>query len=89
MIAWAGGLLILIAALLLYVATPHQKLMRVPAGRPAAWGGWALLLIGLLLIGQWAGPATTVFIVMAAAMLVWTVVPLGVAWWRAASGDGS
>lgn len=89
MMGWLGGLLVAVAALALYAGSPNQRWLAV-VPRPAAirWAGAAMMVAGLIVTGRWAGPATTVFIVMTVAMLVWSIVPLGIAWWRDA-GDRS
>ena len=87
MIAWIGGALVVLASTMFYAASPNQKLLTaIPPRRALAWGGGALFLLGALLIGRWAGPATTVFIALTLAMFVWSVVPLGIAWRRGAPG---
>ena len=51
-------------------------------GRVLAAAGLAGLVTGLACILQWAGPVATVFIVLTLVMLVWSVVPVAVAWRR-------
>ncbi len=71
------------ASLALYLASPHQLIMKRPLPAPVlGWGGLAGLVLGLVLLLQWAGPATAVFIALTLAMLVLTVVPLAAAWLR-------
>ncbi|MGK2286511.1 hypothetical protein [Pedomonas sp. V897] len=89
MIAWMGGLFVCVAALLLYAASPNQKLTRVRRWVSGlAYLGVAAFAQGLVLLLQWAGPATAVFIALTLAMLVWTVVPLGIAWLRSSTEAG-
>lgn len=79
--AASGMLTVLVGALALYLASPQQKLARRPM--PAAgWTGLACLILGLVLLWQWAGPATAIFIAMTLATLAWTIVPPVVAWLR-------
>lgn len=80
-----GGLCVAVAAVLLYLAAPHQKWGALPF-RPAlaGWGGLVLLVAGTALILGWAGSGTSIFIMMTIAMTVWSVVPLAIAWWRGA-----
>lgn len=88
MIAAIGGIIVLACALLLYLASPNRKILgsgNLRRGRLSA--GLAGLVLGLVLILQWAGTATSVFIVLTLAMLVLTIVPLAVAWWQAPSGS--
>lgn len=90
MIAWAGGLLVLLSSLTLYLASPNQRLTgRELPRRALGWSGLALFATGLALLLQWAGSATSVFIALTAAMLLWSVLPLAVAWRRGAQGGKS
>lgn len=81
--ALVAALLCATGAVLLYLASPNQQLARKPMrGRIlAGLGGIALIGALALLLGV-SGPATAIFVWMTLAMLVWSVVPLGVAWWR-------
>lgn len=88
MIAVAGGILTLISAVLLYLASPNQPFLAgTRRSRALVPAGAIGMVVGLGLILQWAGSATSVFITLTLAMLVWTVVPLGVAWWRGTPED--
>jgi len=69
--------------LLLYLATPHQKLTRRPLPKtPALVGGGAALVLALVLFLQLTGPATAVFVLMTAVMLLWSLPPVLFAWRR-------
>ncbi|MFC0205827.1 hypothetical protein [Novosphingobium soli] len=83
MLAWLGACLVAAGALALYLAAPHQVLV-APGGprRSFGWAGVALLVLGLVALLNWAGPATAVFIAFTFASLVWTLVPLLAAWLR-------
>ncbi len=89
MISGAVGMIVTIAAALaLYAASPQQRLTaRALPRHLLGWGGLAALLLGLVALLQWAGPATAVFIVLTLAPLVWTVVPPLAAWLRRPKGD--
>ena len=90
MIAWTGGLLVLFASLALYLASPNQRLIdRSLPHRALGWSGRVLFGIGLVLVLQWAGSATSVFITLTAAMLLWSILPLAIAWRRSAKGEKS
>lgn len=78
MIVAAGYCLVLLGALLLYLAAPNQRLPR----RALGISGALALAIGLALVLTAAGPATSVYIAFTLAISVWTLVPLAVAWWR-------
>lgn len=86
MVALAGAGLVIVAATMLYLASPNQKLAVISARRPLGWIGVALMTAGLLLVAGWAGPATSVFIALTAAMTIWSIVPLAVAWRRGGGG---
>ncbi|MBW4329265.1 hypothetical protein KY084_00035 [Stakelama sp. CBK3Z-3] len=79
----AGVALTAFAAMLLYFASPHQRLVP-PHGQArifAALGVTGLIAALAILLG-WAGRASAVFMLFTIAMLVWTIVPLFAAWWR-------
>ncbi|PNU02193.1 hypothetical protein A8V01_09985 [Novosphingobium guangzhouense] len=77
----------MLAAIALYLAAPHQRWGALPA-EPAAlgWGGAAMLVIGLVLLLSWAGPATTLFIAATLLMTTWSIVPVAIAWARRERG---
>ncbi|WBQ16756.1 hypothetical protein [Sphingobium yanoikuyae] len=79
----AGGAAVVLAAVALYLATPHQCWGELPFAA-AAYGrsGAAMLVSGLLMLLSWAGPATALFIVATLLMTIWSVVPVVIAWWR-------
>lgn len=80
--------LALAGAFLAYAGAPNQRLTVAGGARPAlAWGGIAMLGLSLALMLRRFGPATAVFVWMTAAMLVWSAVPLAVAWWRRPRGN--
>lgn len=80
-----GGLLVCVAAMLLYLAAPHQQMGRLPCPpRLAGWGGLALLIAGTGLLLRWAGVATAIFIALTLVMTIWSVVPVTIAWRRGA-----
>ena len=83
-----GGVLTLTGTILLYLASPQQRLAaRTPRGRTLAGGGTLALLGALLLLLGVAGPATAVFIWLTLAMALWSIVPLAAAWARRPRGD--
>ncbi|MEE4451000.1 hypothetical protein V2S85_05070 [Novosphingobium resinovorum] len=84
----AGGVLAVLAAITLYLAAPHQRWGALPLGAAAfGWGGAALLVIALVLLLSWAGPATALFILATLLMTTWSIVPVAIAWWRREEGD--
>jgi len=81
-----GGLSVCLAAMLLYLAAPHQQMGRLPfPPRLAGWSGVALLIVGTALLLGWAGAATAIFIVLTLVMTIWSIVPVIIAWRRGAS----
>lgn len=81
--AWCAAFATVGGALSFYVGTPHQALVRHGAGsRPYRMTGSLLLLIALVLLLTMQGPATAVFTWATGAMLVWSIVPAIVRWWR-------
>lgn len=80
MFAVAGGVLTLISAIVLYLASPNQPVRGRAKALVAA--GAIGILFGLALVLQWAGSATSIFIVLTLSMLVWTIAPLAIAVWR-------
>ena len=81
MAATLGMACTLLGAAAIYLASPNQLLteMAMPR-RPLVWGGTAASMLGLALLFQWAGPATAVFIHVTLTMLVWSLVPITIAW---------
>ncbi|MFT4056471.1 MAG: hypothetical protein QM681_18360 [Novosphingobium sp.] len=78
-----GGAMAVLAAIALYLAAPHQRWGALPVA-PAAlgWGGAAMLVVGLVLLLGWAGPATALFIAATLLMTTWSIVPVAIAWAR-------
>lgn len=75
--------LIGLSAALLYLGSPNQLLyLGALPRRSIAIAGPGLAVLGLVLLLQWAGPATSVFIAFTIIMLVWLIVPLVAAWFR-------
>jgi hypothetical protein len=66
---------------MIYAGARHQLLVAAP--RPVLrWAGGAALLLALVVMIGWFGPATAVFAWATLAMLVWSVLPLAAAWRR-------
>lgn len=81
MTAILAGLCLLVGTIALYLASPNQRLRKAPLTW-ARWAGWALLIVGQVLLWTIMGAATAVFTSLTAAMLLWSVIPLAVAWQR-------
>ena len=87
---WVIAALLLgaIGAFLLYAGARNQRLTIAGGRHPALLKAGALLLVlSLALLWQWFGPATAVFTWMTVAMLVWSVAPLTIVWWRRPRGN--
>lgn len=84
----AALLLTMAGAFLFYAGSRNQRLFAASrAGGPMRLAGGAALLAALAILWTWFGPATAVFAWMTLAMLVWSVLPLAVAWWRRPRGN--
>lgn len=81
MTAILAGLCLLVGTIALYLASPNQRLRETPLPW-ARWAGWTLLIVGQVLLWTIMGAATAVFTSLTAAMLLWSVIPLAVAWQR-------
>lgn len=81
MTAILAGLCLLVGTIALYLASPNQRLREASLAW-ARWAGWALLIAGQVLLWTIMGVATAVFTSLTAAMLLWSVIPLAVAWQR-------
>lgn len=69
-----------IAALLLYLASPHQRLAaRVWPAKLSVTASVVLAAFAGWMMARVTGPATAVFIVLTVLMLLWTLVPLALA----------
>lgn len=72
-----------VGALLLYLASPNQLAFVGGAQRKwLAWPGTAFALLGTGLLLRWGGTAAAIFTAVTLIMLVWTLIPLAVAWRR-------
>jgi hypothetical protein len=82
-VGWLAAFATLAGALCIYVASPHQALVRRPVdARAVRWAGIVLLVAALALLLALQGPATAVFTWATGAMLVWSIVPVVARWWR-------
>jgi hypothetical protein len=82
--AWMAALVLLGGALCAYLAAPHQALLPgvVRPRRLLRTGGGALLVLALILLLTIQGPATAIFTWATGAMLVWSIAPVAIRWWR-------
>ncbi|WP_343525484.1 hypothetical protein [Sphingomonas sp.] len=82
-VGWCAALATIGGALCLYASAPHQVLVRHDVAGPLCRVVGALLLLtALVLLLTVQGPATAVFTWATGAMLVWSIVPAVVRWWR-------
>lgn len=79
---WLIALVSSAGALLVYGAFPNQQLRPGLPPRVAAASGAAALLAALVMALRASGPAASVFMVLTDAMLVWSIAPLLLAWWK-------
>ena len=80
---WCAVVAMIGGALCLYASTRHQALIRSGvAARPCRIVGTLLLSIALALLLTVQGPATAVFTWATGTMLVWSMVPVAIGWWR-------
>ncbi|MBK6707926.1 MAG: hypothetical protein IPG54_10795 [Sphingomonadales bacterium] len=88
MIPIAGAALALVSAFLFYLASPNRKIAMAHAKaallKSVAWAGLGVSLVLLLLH---YGPATAVFVAMTLAMLVLSIAPIAIAWWKGMPED--
>lgn len=88
MIALTGGALTLAASFLFYLASPNRKIARQFMGPGLVKLGGALgVAAGLVLLLWHYAPATAVFIWATLAMLVLSIAPLAIAWWKGMPED--
>tara|TARA_R110002072_G_scaffold31735_5_gene97571 strand:- start:57553 stop:57834 length:282 start_codon:yes stop_codon:yes gene_type:complete len=75
----AAGLI----ALLLYLASPHQKLMRQQPPVKAIYISCAILVIlAFVMLDGVFGPAISVYFLLTVIMLVWSIIPISVGYFR-------
>lgn len=81
MMGISGMAIAMLSGILLYLASPNQLLWdRQLPSRLLALSGTIFASASLVLLLQWAGAATAIFILVTLVMLVWTFVPLAAAW---------
>ena len=86
-VAWCAAFATIGGALSVYASTPHQALVRPRAdSRPYRMAGALLLLTALVLLLTIEGPATAIFTWATGIMLVWSIMPAIVRWWRFRQG---
>lgn len=76
-------IIIIVAAVILYLAGSHQKLILRPLPKKSLLiTGVSLLALVLYFLLQFMGSAISVFIVLTILMLVWSILPLIVVYFR-------
>ena len=82
-LTYASCVLVILAALTLYLACAHQKLVSSPLPRRL------LLIVGILLVIvaeflllQFFGSATSIFMLLTTLMLFWTLSPIAFAYFH-------
>lgn len=80
-LAFLAAICALCGAGLLYLASPNQRWRKSHfVGRWSIWTGTALIAGSLVLLWQFAGWASSVFIAMTLLMFAWSIPPLAIAW---------
>lgn len=80
---YAAVVLIAISATLFYLGSANQRLLsRALSAKLSAGAGTACGAVALVLLLGYSGPATAVYILLTGLMLLWTVVPLTIAYLR-------
>lgn len=84
----AAAVFIFLAAASLYVSSPHQK-VGWRYGSPAVLrlASVAALVISLVLLMQFFSAPSAVFVMLTAFMLLCSIVPIGIAYWRRSAGS--
>lgn len=85
MIVFYALLPTLAGAVLVYLASGHQRLRRAPLPMAARIAGWLLMLAGTLAWLADAGLGAGVAGALTAVMLAWVLLPY-LAWWRHDAG---
>ena len=72
-----------LAAMLLYAASPHQRLGRLPcAPRVVVALGAGLLVTAVAVMLLWAGWAVAICVPLTVLMTVCSIAPLAIGWWH-------
>lgn len=72
----------LVGAFLVYAGARHQRIAPSRGKRPRLrWIGWLLIAVALAVMLGWFGTAVAIYTWVTLMMLIWTIVPLGLAWW--------
>lgn len=70
-------------ASLVYAGSRNQVLIPAhSAHNGLRLAGFIALIISLVIMLQWFGPAAAAFIWLTVAMLIWSIVPFAAVWWR-------
>jgi hypothetical protein len=78
-----GHALAILGAILLYLASDNQRLLRRHAPRRVfAIAGFAAEVTSLVTLFQVFGPATAVFVWITITMTIWSIVPLMSVWYQ-------
>lgn len=81
MMGISGMAVAMLSGIVLYLASPNQLLWdRQLPSRLLTLTGTIFASASLVLLLQWAGAATAIFILVTLVMFVWTFVPLAAAW---------
>ncbi|WP_428820627.1 hypothetical protein [Microbulbifer sp. MCCC 1A16149] len=79
----SAAALLVLGSILLYLASANQRLFStVPSARTLVFTGLLLLVFALVLLLQYSGTGSAVFILVTGVMFMWTVPPMAIAYLR-------
>lgn len=82
MLALIAALLLILGSVAAYLAAPHQQLRKTAAPRGLGLLGAAAILAALVILLTIMGSATAVFTAVIGLMLLWSILPVAIAWIR-------
>jgi hypothetical protein len=79
----AGSGMAALSAMLFHLVSPHQQMGALPLPRSVlALLGGVSLAVGIAMIAAWSGWAVAMFTPLTVLMVVWSILPLAIGWWR-------
>ncbi|WP_226662774.1 hypothetical protein [Microbulbifer aggregans] len=86
----SAAVLVALGSMLLYLASTNQRLFSTALPtRAFAWTGLLVLVFALILLLQYSGSGSAVFILLTGMMFVWTIPPMVIAYLRHKKGEQS
>ena len=80
--AFIAAVLLILGSLAAYLASPHQQLRPASAPRGFAILAAIAILAALIILLTFMGPATAVFATFIGLMVLWSILPVVIAWVR-------